>query len=915
MSAITLTLKFNVDPPNIGQALDSINSSLRTVGVSAENVTEKSAKINTLDDGFVRLGLRLQGFMNLFSVVSSSFGSFIATSNEGERAVAKLTQALDNQGIKSDELVTDLRSFAAARQELTGIDDDATVAILGQLTAMGLRGQALKDATVATQDLASLMDGDMNGAVRVIADAFNGSTGMLRRYIKGLDDTDIKQRGTISIVEQMQKAFGGQAEAMGTTGAGAIAKYEANLDDLKQSMGDLIKDSLGPIIGLLSGAIKFLNEAGPAGHTAALGVTALGVAFAFLNTSMGGLPYIIGGIIVGLIALGQWIGGLGDKEADAATITRSLTREFSDLGKRINDLKGAAGDTDKLKKLREELELLRNPVTEASLTRDIAAIRREVSGYEADLAKLKKQSAEMEILTPEQKSQLREMLKAAASPEEKAAIVASTREWRFANADRIASRRELLAQAEAIDGKLSASNTKLAEKETERDIARTQRRKKEADDRKQHEVTMRELASETVVASIVSESDAAAKRREILMRRIADLEAVKKPTLDQEEELAKAKLDLVKEETDEERRLRQSLSEISARIRDLEIEGMRNEHQRAVATIDERYRREIEAAKGNADLIAQLNRAKNLELEAENRRHHEEVRKNYAQDHQVAVAVFSGISSGAGTMWSEIVVGHRQAKNTSDAIWLSMRNTALGAIGRILERQIESYLIDTAAHSAAETTKTATTEANALVRVATTIWEVSTKIVTWTAEQVAFIAKELVMTAVAVVQGGIRLALVIAEAAASIVKAVAQAIAGLGPFGLILAPGIIAAGVAVFAGMKKAFGFAKGGEFGPGERGFLEGGQYEIVAPRRTFDQIMQDEIVPMLVRTTQIVSLRSPVESGAAAWKELKKEFAQLRKEIKRNVPQVNIMAETDLNKYDKAEKKLQRSRLALAL
>lgn len=915
MSAITLTLKFNIDPPNVGQALDAINSSLKTVGVTAENVSEKSGKINTLDDGFVRLGLRLQGFMNLFSVVSSTFGSFIASSNEGERATAKLTRALENQGVFTEELLGDLQAFAQARQQLTGIDDDATVAIMGQLTAMGLQGQSLKDATVATQDLASLMDGDMQGAVRVIADAFSGNAAMLKRYVKGLDESDIKQRGTISIIEQMNKAFGGQAQAIGETGAGAIAKFDANLDDLKQGMGDLIKNSLGPLVAILSTAVKWITDLGPAGHTAALGVTAMAVAFGILNTSMGGLPYIIGGIITGLVALGVWVSGLGEEEQATATRTRSLTREFDDLGKRINAMKGEAGDTEKLKKLREELELLRNPVTEASLTRDIAAIRREVSGYEAELKRLKDASAKMEILTPQQKDDLRAMLRAAKSPEEKAAIVASTREWRFANQDKIESRKQLAEQAAEIDRKMSAANTSLAEKDTQRDIMRTQRKKKEADDRAQHEVRMRELGEQTVVAGIVSETDASAKRRSLLERRISDLSAIKKPTLEQEEQLAQAKLDLVKEETDEERRLRQAMADVDARIRELEVAAVKDEHQRNLLTIEDRYKKELDLAKGNAALIAKLNRAKNLEIENEDRRHREQVRQNYVQEHEFAAASFRSISAGVGEMWSQITASQRQAKDAGDAVWLAIRNTALSTIGRILERQVESYLIDTAAHTTAEETKTAVTGQNALVRVATTVWETATKIVTWTAEQVAFIAKEVVMTAVAVVQGGIRLALVIAEAAASIVKAVAQAIAGLGPFGLILAPGIIAAGVAVFAGMKKAFGFAQGGVFEPDQRGFIEGGQYELISPRKSFDRIMREEVVPMLVRTTQIVSLGSPIDSGAAAWKELKREFAELRRTIKKNRPEVNIQAETDFNKYDRADKKLERSRLALAL
>jgi len=50
----------------------------------------------------------------------------------------------------------------------------------------------------------------------------------------------------------------------------------------------------------------------------------------------------------------------------------------------------------------------------------------------------------------------------------------------------------------------------------------------------------------------------------------------------------------------------------------------------------------------------------------------------YAQKHS---ALYAGMQSGFGTMWNEFIVGSRKAKNSWDAVWLSMRNTALNKIG------------------------------------------------------------------------------------------------------------------------------------------------------------------------------------------------------------------------------------------
>ncbi len=52
---LTFTIKFSVEPPNVQQALDAVNSSLKNVGVCTTNVGETTFKVNALDDAFTKL--------------------------------------------------------------------------------------------------------------------------------------------------------------------------------------------------------------------------------------------------------------------------------------------------------------------------------------------------------------------------------------------------------------------------------------------------------------------------------------------------------------------------------------------------------------------------------------------------------------------------------------------------------------------------------------------------------------------------------------------------------------------------------------------------------------------------------------------------------------------------------------------
>ncbi len=260
----TIKIKIDIDGTQVNGTLALTTDNLKRLVQQSDSLSSsgKSA-FKSYRDNIANIGFAIDGARRIFDVINGTLGDSVRAYQESENASTKLTQALKSQGIYSEILIDDLKKFAAERQRLTGIDDDAIVSIMGQLTAMGLQGKALKDAVVAVQDLSTLMDGDMQGAVRVIADAFDGNAGMLKRYIKGLDEADIKERGTISIIEQLTKAVGGQAEAMGNTGAGAIKKFEADLGDAKESVGEMISLALIPLVNVVDSMARAFNGLEP----------------------------------------------------------------------------------------------------------------------------------------------------------------------------------------------------------------------------------------------------------------------------------------------------------------------------------------------------------------------------------------------------------------------------------------------------------------------------------------------------------------------------------------------------------------------------------------------------------------------------------------------------------------------------
>jgi len=259
---------------------------------------EKATAVDRAAGSFQRAFFVMGAVQQISQALRNTFGGLIEASNEQERAEAAYARALANRGLLTSTSIEDARAFASELQSLTGVQDEQTIATMASLTAMGLQGERLKEATKLAGDLSIVMDTDMRTAARIMADAFNGNTGMLGRYIKGLDEADIKQRGAISIIEQVRTAVGGQAEAFGKTSPGSMRIFSAAVDDAKETLGSLVKEALLPFLQLTKPLLDFF-QAAPAPVQALVGTIILATA-AFVALRVTG----IGAILKDAIAFG-----------------------------------------------------------------------------------------------------------------------------------------------------------------------------------------------------------------------------------------------------------------------------------------------------------------------------------------------------------------------------------------------------------------------------------------------------------------------------------------------------------------------------------------------------------------------------------------------------------------------------------
>jgi len=202
------------------------------------------------------------------AALSSQLNRFIDATVTNEKAQAQLGAAIASTGGAAGKSVADLNRHAAALQKVTNFGDETINAMQGLLlTFTQIKGDQFDAATKATLDLATAMGTDLNSAALQVGKALNdpvlGMTALARsgiqfteaqkEMVKGMVDANDTIGAQTIILAELERQFGGSAEAARNTLGGALAS-------LRNAFGDLFELS-GPGSENLRASIERLTTA------------------------------------------------------------------------------------------------------------------------------------------------------------------------------------------------------------------------------------------------------------------------------------------------------------------------------------------------------------------------------------------------------------------------------------------------------------------------------------------------------------------------------------------------------------------------------------------------------------------------------------------------------------------------------
>jgi hypothetical protein len=251
------------------KALEGEIEKMGTTGNSAGKTAAEGT--NYFTAGLSQLKNQVLGSLGAYALAtrawhefSAAVGECISAASEQEAADHKLQMALTITGRSVDENFKHFSKLATEIMHTTGIEDDAiirTQSLLTMLTDLDRKG--LDQATKGAAGLAKVMGVDVESAVRMVAQGFEGNFMMLGRFIPAIrnatGETE-KHAAFVKALDQMYRL----AQTSGETWDGKITKLKNNIKEMAESVGNAVvkNEELRGTIDLLNKAMEDFQTSG-----------------------------------------------------------------------------------------------------------------------------------------------------------------------------------------------------------------------------------------------------------------------------------------------------------------------------------------------------------------------------------------------------------------------------------------------------------------------------------------------------------------------------------------------------------------------------------------------------------------------------------------------------------------------------
>ena len=316
--------------------------------------------------------------------------------NTQAKAIAQVEAGLRSTGEQVGYTSQQLQRMASDLQTKTLFGDEEILsgATAQLLTFTNISGEQFARTQVAALDLATRLDGDLKSASIQLGKALNDPIANLsalsrsgiqfsaeqKEVIKALAETGQMAEAQTIILDELEKQYGGSAEAAANAGTGGLKQLQNSLGDLQEEFGEIIVEMLPPLIDMVKQVAQRFRDMSPETKKLVVQIGALAavlgpvlMAFSAMMPAITALLSPIG-LLVAAIAVG--VGGfvsLASKIEKARNRERDMRLELerSERQYRLNikAIEDYHKSVDKTATVEEKLADLTLPNVEAALGR------------------------------------------------------------------------------------------------------------------------------------------------------------------------------------------------------------------------------------------------------------------------------------------------------------------------------------------------------------------------------------------------------------------------------------------------------------------------------------------------------------------------------------------------------------------
>lgn len=257
--------------------------------------------------------------------------------DEACRAEAKVQQALKSTNGVVGLNLEQLKAYATELQGKTIFGDDEILdkSTAQLLTFTNIAGENFKRAQAVAMDLTTVLNGDLQGASIQLGKALNDpvkSLSALRKsgiqfsneqeaVIKKLASTGEMAKAQSMMLAELERQYGGQAEAAARVGAGSLKQLKNSWGDFLEQIGVAILPTLNKLVDMLKGVVDWLQKLSPetkstivlfAGLAAAVGpvVLALSGAIKMFSFMKVGVLALLNPVSLAITAIGLLVAAI-----------------------------------------------------------------------------------------------------------------------------------------------------------------------------------------------------------------------------------------------------------------------------------------------------------------------------------------------------------------------------------------------------------------------------------------------------------------------------------------------------------------------------------------------------------------------------------------------------------------------------